>query len=62
MKNMLFTGIIGENPAVLINREQAPGDQGPSQPYGCLFSAKTVARNIVVAPTPSFAATTGLLL
>lgn len=25
MKNMLFTGIIGENPAVLINREQAPG-------------------------------------
>ena len=25
MKNMLFTGIIGENPAVLINREQTPG-------------------------------------
>ena len=25
MKNMLFTGIIGENPAVPINREQAPG-------------------------------------
>lgn len=25
MKNALFTGIIGENPAVLINREQAPG-------------------------------------
>ena len=25
MKNMLFTGIIGENPAVLLNREQAPG-------------------------------------
>ena len=25
MKNMLFTGIIGENPAVPINREQTPG-------------------------------------
>ena len=25
MKNTLFTGIVGENPAVLINREQAPG-------------------------------------
>jgi len=25
MKNMLFTGIIGENPAVLLNREQTPG-------------------------------------
>lgn len=25
MKNMLFTGIVGENPAVLLNREQAPG-------------------------------------
>lgn len=32
MKNTLFTGIVGENPAVLINPEQAPGDQGPSQP------------------------------
>jgi len=31
MKNALFTGIAGENPAVLINREQAPGDQGLSQ-------------------------------
>lgn len=25
MKNTLFTGIIGENPVVLLNREQAPG-------------------------------------
>lgn len=25
MKNALFTGFIGENPAVLINREQTPG-------------------------------------
>ena len=25
MKNTLFTGIVGENPAVLINPEQAPG-------------------------------------
>ena len=25
MKNTLFTGIVGENPAVLLNREQAPG-------------------------------------
>ena len=25
MKNALFTGIAGENPAVLLNREQAPG-------------------------------------
>lgn len=25
MKNMLFTGIAGENPVVLLNREQAPG-------------------------------------
>jgi len=32
MKNALFTDIIGENSAVLFNREQAPGDQGPSQP------------------------------
>ena len=29
MKNALFTGIIGENPAVLINREQAPGIEMP---------------------------------
>ena len=32
MKNALFTGFIGENPAVLLSREQTPGDQGPSQP------------------------------
>ena len=25
MKNTLFTGIAGENPAVLLNREQTPG-------------------------------------
>ena len=25
MKNTLFTGIVGENPTVLLNREQAPG-------------------------------------
>ena len=25
MKNALFTGIAGENPAVLLNREQVPG-------------------------------------
>ena len=25
MKNALFTGIAGENPVVLFNREQAPG-------------------------------------
>jgi len=25
MKNMLFTGIAGENPVVLLNRERAPG-------------------------------------
>lgn len=25
MKKALFTGIIGENPTVLLNREQAPG-------------------------------------
>ena len=25
MKNTLFTGIVGENPAVLINRERNPG-------------------------------------
>ena len=25
MKNTLFTGIVGENPAVLLNREQASG-------------------------------------
>lgn len=25
MNNTLFTGIVGENPAVLLNREQAPG-------------------------------------
>ena len=25
MKNALFTGIIGENPTVLLNREQVPG-------------------------------------
>ena len=25
MNNTLFTGIIGENPTVLLNREQAPG-------------------------------------
>ena len=25
MKNALFIGIAGENPAVLLNREQAPG-------------------------------------
>ena len=25
MKNALFAGIIGENPAVLLSREQAPG-------------------------------------
>ena len=25
MKNALFTGIAGENPVVLLNREQAPG-------------------------------------
>lgn len=25
MRNTLFTGIAGENPAVLLNREQAPG-------------------------------------
>jgi hypothetical protein len=55
MKNMLFTGIVGENPAVLLNREQAPG-------IGMSLFTKTVARNIVVAATPSFATATGLLL
>ena len=41
MKNTLFTGIIGENPAVLLNREQAPG-------IGMSLFTKTVARNIIV--------------
>ena len=54
MKNTLFTGIIGENPAVLLNREQTPG-------IGMPLLNKDVARNIVVVPAPSFAVT-GLLL
>ena len=29
MKNTLFTGIVGENPTVLINREQASGIEMP---------------------------------
>ena len=54
MKNALFTGIAGENPVVLLNREQAPG-------IGMSLFTKTVARNIIVALAPSFAVT-GLLL
>jgi len=55
MKNALFTGIIiGENPAVLLNREQAPG-------IGIPLLNKDGGEKYHCAPMPSFAAT-GLLL
>ena len=54
MKNTLFTGIAGENPVVLFNREQAPG-------IGMSLFNKDGGEKYHCAPTPSFAVT-GLLL
>lgn len=54
MKNMLFTGIAGENPAVLLDREQTLG-------IGMPLLNKDGGEKYHCAPTPSFAAT-GLLL
>ena len=54
MKNALFTGFIGENPAVLLSREQTPG-------IGMSLFSKDGGEKYHCAPTPSFAAT-GLLL
>ena len=54
MKNALFTGFIGENPAVLLSREQTPG-------IGMSLFNKDGGEKYHCAPTPPFAAT-GLLL
>ena len=54
MKNMLFTGIIGENPAVLLNREQAPGIGMPllnkdgDEKYRCCTCAAFAATGLLL--------------
>ena len=57
MKNTLFTGIAGENPAVLLNREQTPGIGMPllnkdgGEKYRCCTCAAFAATGLLLEVT-----------
>ena len=57
MKNALFAGIIGENPAVLLSREQTPGIGMPllnkdgDEKYRCCTCAAFAATGLLLEVT-----------